>query len=128
MINSPKPVFDFPSSLVFLKPFRSLLLWKVIAIVAVTSHNIFEQGIPTRISALPVCRIPEVLSLSPPPGASQQQRREREMRRQQEREQRRREQEEKRRMEEMERRRKEDDERRRAEEEKRRSDREQVGR
>ncbi|XP_045554877.1 mitogen-activated protein kinase kinase kinase kinase 4 isoform X11 [Salmo salar] len=84
-----------------------------------------EEGIPTRISALPVCRIPEVLSLLPPPGASQQQRREREMRRQQEREQRRREQEEKRRMEEMERRRKEDDERRRAEEEKRRSDREQ---
>ncbi|XP_071016001.1 mitogen-activated protein kinase kinase kinase kinase 4-like isoform X3 [Oncorhynchus clarkii lewisi] len=84
-----------------------------------------EEGIPTRISALPVCRIPEVLSLLPLPGASQQQRREREMRRQQEREQRRREQEEKRRMEEMERRRKEDDERRRAEEEKRRSDREQ---
>lgn len=56
----------------------------------------------------------------------QQQRREREMRRQQEREQRRREQEEKRRIEEMERRRKEEEERRRAEEEKRRADREQV--
>lgn len=56
----------------------------------------------------------------------QQQRREREMRRQQEREQRRREQEEKRRLEELERRRKEEEERRRAEEEKRRADREQV--
>lgn len=57
---------------------------------------------------------------------TQQQRREREMRRQQEREQRRREQEEKRRIEEMDRRRKEEEERRRAEDEKRRNDREQV--
>uniref|UniRef100_A0A8B9L0W7 non-specific serine/threonine protein kinase n=1 Tax=Astyanax mexicanus TaxID=7994 RepID=A0A8B9L0W7_ASTMX len=64
-------------------------------------------------------------SIPPPTGVLQQQRREREMRRQQEREQRRREQEEKRRMEEMERRRKEEEERRRAEEEKRRNDREQ---
>lgn len=65
-------------------------------------------------------------SLLPSPGILQQQRRERELRRQQEREQRRREQEEKRRIEEMERRRKEEEERRRAEEEKRRNDREQV--
>lgn len=67
-----------------------------------------------------------VYSLLPSPGVLQQQRRERELRRQQEREQRRREQEEKRRIEEMERRRKEEEERRRAEEEKRRNDREQV--
>lgn len=56
----------------------------------------------------------------------QQQRREREVRRQQEREQRRREQEEKKRLEELEKRRKEEEERRRAEEEKRRVEREQV--
>ncbi|KAL7983817.1 hypothetical protein Chor_000693 [Crotalus horridus] len=55
----------------------------------------------------------------------QQQRREREVRRQQEREQRRREQEEKKRLEELEKRRKEEEERRRAEEEKRRVEREQ---